>query len=437
MTVVIAPGDVVHEYRPRGTQRKLWTNLDEYVLMAGPAGTGKTRACLEYIHDQAMTYPGSRYLLVRSALEWLKASALVTWQEEVIADAEASGLVEPFHGNRFKQAQYAYHNGSVVLVGGMDKPGKVMSAQYDKIYVNEATELTQVQWESLATRKRHGKTPLGQIIADCNPAEDRHWLKLRADAGMIKMYNTSHRENPLYYDDDGNPTRLGREYVEGTLAGLTGMMKERMFYGRWVAAEGVIFTEFDPAVHLIDPFDIPVSGDNAWTLYWTIDFGFQHPFVWQLWAEDFDGRLFMIKEIYMSGRTVEDHCRTIKRVTNGMNRPRMIITDHQRQEREIFEREFAKMRMRTTLAKKDVLPGINAFQQRLKDRRAFFFKNALVERDQKLVMLDLPWCTEQEFPGYVWLDRDKPKEGPDKKKDDGMDAARYLFAQLDLRPTIS
>lgn len=428
-TSTTPPSELVHFYEPRGTQRQLWHDHAGELVMAGPAGTGKTRACLEYVHDCALNHPGARMILIRKTLESMKASALVTWQEEVLDEALTIGEVVPFGGNRFTQAQFAYRNGSVVLVGGMDKPGKVMSAQYDLIYVNEATELDEVDWESLLTRKRHGRMPWQQLIADCNPAEQTHWLKLRADAGLSRMYHTRHQENPLYFEADGTPTDLGRSYVLGTLANLSGLMKARMFDGLWVAAEGVIYVEFDPAVHIVDRFDVPPD----WPRYWAIDFGFAHPFVWQEWAEDHDGRLWLVHEIYMTGRTVEDHCRTIKRVTNGQPRPQKIVVDHQRQEREIFERE---MRMRTTLAKKDVLPGINAFQQRLKARRLFFMRDSLVERDEKLMLLKEPYTTEQELPGYVWLDKDAPKEGPVKRRDHGCDAGRYLVAELDLRPRL-
>src|SRR5207344_16580 len=101
-----------------------------------------------------------------------------------------------------------------------------------------------------------------------------------------------------------------------------------------VAAEGMILTEYNAAVHLVDSFVPP----SDWVHYWTVDFGVVHPFVWQDWVADPDGRLFMVREIYMTGKTVEDHCRTIKRVTNGQPRPQMLVTDHQAQERIIMER---------------------------------------------------------------------------------------------------
>jgi len=421
--------ETVHHYSPRGAQRQLFNDFSPEVLMTGPAGTGKTRACLEYTHAKALRYPGSHHLLVRKVFEDLKASALVLLRDEVISEALANGTITETSGSRFKPAMFGYRNGSMIIAGGMDRASKVMSAYYDSICVNEATELDEIDWDTLTTRLRHYKMPWQQIIADCNPAEAAHWLKLRADQGRTIMHNTQHRENPVYFHADGTPTAAGRSYVYGVLHNLTGVLRLRLLDGIWAAAEGVIYTEFDPAIHIVDTFPIPEN----WARYWAIDWGFNHPFCWQNWAEDRDGNLWLAQEIYMTGRTVEQHCRTIKRFTAGQPRPQLIVVDHAKQERVIFERE---MRMRTTLAKKDVLVGIHEVQQRLKARRMFFLRGALVERDFALRDLKLPGATVEEIPGYIWLDQDHEKEGPVKKNDHGCDAKRYLTAELDLRPRL-
>jgi phage terminase large subunit len=69
---------------------------------------------------------------------------------------------------RMRQA-YHYPNGSEVVLGGLDKPSKVMSTEYDGIYVQEAIELYENDWESLTTRLRNGVVPFQQLIADTNP----------------------------------------------------------------------------------------------------------------------------------------------------------------------------------------------------------------------------------------------------------------------------
>ena len=66
MTVSAIDGKIRHKYRPRGSQAELWERTDKEILMSGPAGTGKSRACLEKLHFLALVYPNLRALLLRS-----------------------------------------------------------------------------------------------------------------------------------------------------------------------------------------------------------------------------------------------------------------------------------------------------------------------------------------------------------------------------------
>jgi hypothetical protein len=106
---------------------------------------------------------------------------------------------------------------------------------------------------------------------------------------------------------EDNPT-VTESYLE-TLQALTGVRYQRLYLGKWVAAEGIVYEEWDRKLHMLDRFEIP----RNWPRYWAIDFGFTNPFVWQAWATDPDGRLIRYKEIYMSQRLVEDQARLIQR----------------------------------------------------------------------------------------------------------------------------
>src|SRR5262249_7342824 len=195
---------------------------------------------------------------------------------------------------------------------------KVMSTEYDLICVQEAIELTEEDWESLTTRLRNGVMPYQQIIADTNPDAPTHWLKRRCDAGRTLLLESRHEDNPSV-----TPEYLAR------LDRLTGARLWRLRHGRWVSAEGVVYEGWDPAVHLAQPRPIP----REWPRTWSIDFGYANPFVWQCWAIDPDDCLWLIREIYQTGRLVEDLAREIRAVTGGEPRPRAIICDHDAEDR--------------------------------------------------------------------------------------------------------
>jgi len=294
---------LTHSYTPRGTARTVIECRDPEVLIVGPAGTGKSLACLEKLHLAALMNPGMRGLMVRKTAASLTTSAVVTWKRDVIPEAQQAGLVSFYGGSAQEPAQYRYANGAVVVLGGMDKSSKIMSTEYDLIFVQEATELTEDDWEALTTRLRSNVLTFQQLLADCNPSHETHWLKGRCDRGQTTMLFSRHEDNPLLFDEDGNVTVFGAQYID-KLDALTGVRHRRLRKGEWSSAEGVVYEDFDSAVHLVNSFPIP----EDWPRWWSVDFGFTAPMVVQCYAEDPDGRLYLYREWYHTGRTVPEFC---------------------------------------------------------------------------------------------------------------------------------
>jgi hypothetical protein len=304
-------------------------------------------------------------------------------------------------------------------VGGLNKASRFMSAQYDLIYVPEATELAEDDWERLTTRNRNGVLPYQQLIGDCNPDRPTHWLNQRAVRGGVARLLSRHEDNPAV-----TPAYLA------TLDKLTGVRHQRLRRGVWAGAEGAVYDQYDPAVHLIDRFEIP----ERWRHYRVIDFGYTNPFVCQWWAEDFDGRLYRYRELYRTQRLVEDHAADIARLS-GNQRYEATIADHDAEDRATLHARGIP----TIPAYKGVSVGIQGVQARLVRAgdgrpRLFLLRDSLVETDPRLVEAKKPLSTEQEFDGYIWAtspDGRPVKEEPLKVDDHGMDATRYLVAHVD------
>lgn len=422
------PTAVEHCYRPRGTQKALFTDKRPMVLVAGPAGTGKSRACLEKLHLICMMVPNVRAAIVRRTFTSLRTSALLTYKQHVALEYIDNG-VHIYGGTIPQQIQYA--NGSTIDVIGMDKSTRIMSTEYDIIYVQEATELELEQVDALSSRLRGTALSYRQLLMDCNPADDNHFLLQLVAEGKLEMLESLHEENPRYFDYDPDTqsytlTAEGEAYL-ARLDNLSGFWLQRLRWGKWVGAHGVIYDNFQKQHHIVDNFDIPAS----WSRFWTIDFGYVHPFVCQMWAEDGDGRLYLYKELYLTHSLVEDIAPILLR--NMDKKPDKIICDHDAEDRATLRKHLG---MATTPAKKDVSPGIQATHARFKVQkdskaRLYIFRNTLMhDPDPHLKNAKAPTCTAQEIGGYVW----KPggKEEPLKERDDGCDAMRYMVADRDL-----
>jgi PBSX family phage terminase large subunit len=437
----VAASTVVR-YEPRGAAADLFAARESEVCIVGAAGTGKSLACLYRMHLIAMRNPTFRGLIVRKTAVSLTSTTLVTFKKKVVPEAVRAGLVRWYGGSQQEAAGYYYDNDAVILVGGMDKPEKIMSSEYDLVFADEATELTLDDWEAISTRLRNGGLSWQQQVAAANPSHPTHWLKQRADEGKLKMLTSVHRDNPRFVNADGTLTPDGVGYM-AKLDALTGVRRLRLKDGLWAAAEGLIYEGFDPTVHVV-PRSVIQPG---WDRWWVVDFGYTNPFVLQCWAVDPDGRLYLYREIYRTKRLVEDHARDILNIVAPKGqwiepRPRGIICDHDAEDRATLERHLG---MSTSAAHKTVKDGLQAGQARLRPAgdgkpRLHLCQDAVVERDPALAEAKKPCSTVEEIVGYVWdaAPGKPPKEAPVKQDDHGMDAMRYVVAELDLgaRPRV-
>jgi phage terminase large subunit len=454
----------VHSYEPRGGCKTIFESREPEVLISGPAGTGKSRACLEKIHMVCLATPNVRALILRKTLTSLGSTALVTWRNYVIKEAMATNYVVYYGGSQQEAAQYRYKNGSTVTIGGLDKPTRIMSSEYDIIYVQEATEITLEDLEMINTRLRNWTISFQQLLMDCNPAGDKHWLKLRANDGTTVLIESRHEDNPRLFNADGSLTEQGEKYIS-ILDRLTGVRYKRLRLGLWVSAEGIVYEEFDPAKHILkwkyDDSGIRyiAEGWEHWPRYWVIDFGYVNPFVLKCYAEDPDGALYMYREIYMTGRTVAEHAKTIMDIVhpeveikwyNSIERtwyskvenqwiepaPSAVVCDHDAEGRRTFEKATG---LGTQAAIKTVSDGIDLQKNRLVGvaghPRFYLMEDSLVELDQDLREALMPTCTAEEYPSYVWkvsIDGRRQDE-PVKKDDHGMDTDRYMTMFKDFK----
>ena len=210
--------------------------------------------CLAKLHACACNYKNASLVIARKQLTDTYSTVLVTFQKKILG---SETFVAAYGGE--KPQWFDYPNGSRIWVAGLDKAGKVLSAEHDIIYVNQAEELSLPDWETLTTRTtgRAGHMPYSQTIADCNPAGPTHWIKTRSKAGPLTLFESTHKDNPEIFDPaTGQLTEQGMQRI-GRLQSLTGARLMRLYHGLWVSPEGAIYGAFDAEKHRVKAFDIP------------------------------------------------------------------------------------------------------------------------------------------------------------------------------------
>ena len=408
------------------------------VLVSGPAGTGKTYGNLLKLLWFCGEYPGARVLMVRKTRKSLAESAMVTLERIL----HGAGL-RPKPIDRTHRHEYGLPGRSAVVVGGMDDPSKVLSTEYDLIYVNEATELNLNEWEELSFRLRAMAGPFDQMLADCNPESPHHWLYKRfiagrepgtARPGHPTNYPTRHHENPGYYDWRTRQwTAAGVRYL-ARLGAATGIRRARKYEGKWVGAEGMVYG-YDPDAHTWRG-EVP----RHWPRVWGVDWGKRVPTALGVWAVEPGGPMVLTREVYQTHLRPDVLGRRARAWVEGGAEPapQAIVCDHDTAG-EDYKGQFERASGLTlTLADKaDRDKGIQATQARFDvdpgtGRAGIAFRAGTLDHDPDpaLVEAGRPTCLIEELVGYVW-DQNQLKDEPIAHNDHALDAMRYVSRWVD------
>lgn len=399
-----------------------WKDKSLVLLLTGAAGGGKSNLAAQKLHAYLLTYPGSTGLMMRKTRQSMTNSTVLYYSKAVVKPHNGVSHVSSKH-------RFVYPNGSILAYGGMaddEQKEQIRSigqdGGVDVVWLEEANRFTEDDFNEVLARLRGRAASWRQVMLTTNPDAPTHWIKQRLIDGG---------EAAVYYSAAGDNSHNPDSYRE-TLQKLTGVAKARLVDGAWVQAEGIVYEEYDAAIHYVDWFEPP----KEWKRIRAIDFGYTNPFVCQWWAIDGDDRMYLYREIYRTQRTVADHAKLIKELSHGETYA-ATICDHDAEDRATL----MQAGIPNAPADKRISVGIQHIQERLRiagdgKARLFVMRNALAERDETLVEAKRPWCTVQEFSTYVWpkgQDGKPNREVPVDLDNHGMDAMRYAVMAVDNR----
>lgn len=296
-------------FRAHGASSELIVAPHREILFEGPANTGKTRTVLEkckYIMEDRRLR-NVRQLWVRKTRKSLSQSVLVEWEQNVIRRDHPCKVGSAHRGNRDFYLNPATN--CEIVLGGMDNPDRIMSTQYDVIVFFEATEGVLRDWEQLSTRVRNKKIRVGtkrngkplywhQMIADCNPGPEFHWLNQRALAGKMRRIKARHKDNPIFDEED-----------QAALDALTGSRRARLRDGLWVSEEGQIWDCWEPSKMMCTRADWlcnredPSEGYCFDWYFGSMDFGRRHAGCFQVWGVSGDV-MVLVAEVYKREKSI-------------------------------------------------------------------------------------------------------------------------------------
>jgi len=292
-----------------GPQTEFLAAGEKDVLYGGAAGGGKSYAMLvdplRYAHKKA-----HRALILRRSMPELRE--LIDKSRELYPKA--------FPGCKFREVEklWNFPSGAKIEFGFLEKDADVYRYQgqaYSWIGFDEITHLpTEFGWNYLASRLRTTDPDIETYLrCTANPGGvGAHWVKKRyvesadPNKSFIGKDGLSRKFIPAKLDDNPYLAKDGR--YEQMLKALPPIQRRQLLEGNWDVAEGAAFVEFDPTVHVIEPFHLPIT----WERVKGIDYGYaaESCCVWGA-IDRSDGTLIIYRELYRKGLTGLDLGRII------------------------------------------------------------------------------------------------------------------------------
>lgn len=199
-------------------------------------------------------------------------------------------------------------------------------------------------------------------------------------------------------------------------------------YGRFFDGEGLVYPEFDEAVHVIAPFKIP----HEWQDTISIDPGLNNPLSAHWYAVDYDGNIYVVAEHFAAGKDIDFHAGRIKEIskrlgwkTDNLGRVSALIDSAANQrtlasQKSVTELFYERGILVNPNVNKDIFSGIARV------------KSYLVKGNGVGNIYIFSDCVNmiEEFRGYVWGSGDTPL----KKDDHCLDELRYYIMTLPEPP---
>jgi len=333
-------------YQPSDVQREAHLCRARELLYGGTAGCGKTLFLWWDPIQTQLVFEHQRYLqALREGRDWSSSGWAIYFRREYPMMVQAIAKIDAFihkvdpgvHWDG-KNNIYTFTCGYRLQFGHMQREEDFRiydSSEYTAMYFDELVQFTKKQYQMATKRVRTDDDFLRPLLRirsasnpDCPPGGE--WVKeyfvdpapegRKLICNVIEMDDGTVEERQRLYipaklTDNPNP-QFRRDY-EASLKELpTPLMKARL-RGVWGIVSGSFFAaEWDPDVHIVEPFDIPKS----WPRGRVIDWGYKTacPVMW--FTKNPDGDIIFYREVTFNHKVKESDRKDVELVAIAIQR---------------------------------------------------------------------------------------------------------------------
>ena len=318
--------DIIFEPN-EGPQYSFLAAPEKEVLYGGAAGGGKSFAMLMDLLRYANN-GNHRALLLRRTLAEL--TELIDKSKQVYPRA--------FPGAKFKESTktWVFPSGATALFSYVDQDDDVYRYQgmaFSWIGIDELGHYpSPFVWNYLRSRLRTTDPEIDTYMrATANPGgvggwwikkmfvdpapPDEPFFATDIENGRTLVFGGTHERagEPLFRRKfiparlTDNPYLMQDGEYETMLMSLPEVQRKRLLEGDWNVTEGAVFSEFNTQVHVVEPEELPYN----WIRVRACDYGFSSPSCVLWGAIDWDGCIWIYRELYQTRLTAEELAKVI------------------------------------------------------------------------------------------------------------------------------
>lgn len=282
---------------PRQEEFLKATDSFKYPLYGGAKGGGKS-----YI---------LRWGLVRKLAKWAKEDGhlnvrvgLFCEDYPSLKDRQITKIAAEFpewlgilSDNNVEGMSFRLHKrygGGVIALRNLDDVSKYASSEFAIAAVDELTLNSRDRFDQLRSIVRWPNIESTGIWGGTNPGGEGHlWVKKL----WIDRNFTNEDPDPkgfIFIKSLPSDNPHNAESYLQELQKLPEKLRKAYWEGNWDIFEGQYFAEWDKEQHVIAPFLIPPD----WKRYRAYDYGFENPACCKWYAIDYDGRVYVYRELY-------------------------------------------------------------------------------------------------------------------------------------------
>ena len=383
-----------------------YTNFD-CIICDGAIRSGKTSfMMLAFVDDAMRRYNGQRFAICGKTV-----------------DSTVKNIVVPYLGVTWAQDKYnlSWRRADKVLLVSDGKHQNIFEVFGGKdessFSLIQGRTLAGVLFDEVALQPR---SFVEQALARCSVEGSRFWFNCNPESPKHWFYEEwvkqpdKHNALHLHFELDDNPA-LAEEIKARYRSMYSGVFYDRYILGKWVAADGIIYPQFDEAKHVVK------SKPRDYAKYYvSIDYGTHNPTSMGLWGL-YNRKWYRVADSYfdsvkqMRQRTDEEHYRELHNLitdNTGGKKPVAVIVDPSAASLIECIKRHGEYRVRQ--ADNDVLSGIANVSTELNAGRLLF----------------CDCCHEifDEFMSYIWDQKaaERGEDKPVKQYDHAMDDMRYF-----------